>query len=111
MPAKPLPQSATEFLETFPKTPALIRHPVRCGRSSCRCARGEQHESWRLVWRGSDGRQRHLYVRKTDLLAVRRIVERRQTEERRAREATSAALAELRQIARLCRELGPSREG
>ncbi len=95
----------------FPKTPALIRHPVRCGRPNCRCACGEQHESWRLVWRGGDGRQRHLYVRKTELQAVRRIVELGQAEERRAREATTGALAELRQIARLCRELGPSREG
>ncbi len=111
MPAKPLPHSATEFLQTFPKTPALIRHPVRCGRPTCHCVRGEQHESWRLVWRGSDGRQRRRYVRKADLLTVRRIVERRHAEERRAREATSRALAELRQIARLCRELGPSREG
>ncbi len=107
MPAKPPPHSAMEFFETFPKTPALIRHPVRCGRPMCHCVRGEQHESWRLVWRGSDGRQRHHYVRKTDLLAVRRILERRQTDERRAREAAAVALAELRQLARLCRGLAP----
>ena len=111
MAGEPSPLCATEFLQTFPKTPALIRHPVRCGRPTCRCVRGDQHESWRLVWRGSDGRQRHLYVRKADLLTVRRMVERRQTEERRARAATAEALAELRQITRLCRELGPSGEG
>ncbi len=111
MPTKMPPHSATEFLEAFPKTLALIRHPVRCGRPTCRCARGEQHESWRLVWRGSDGRQCRRYVRKGDLLAVRRIVERRQTDERRVREATAQAFAELHQIARLCRELGPGGEG
>ncbi len=111
MPAKPLPQSATEFLETFPKTPALIRHPVRCGRPNCRWACGEQHESWRLVWRGGGGRQRRRYVRRCELPSVRRFVEHRQAEERRVREATADALAELRQIARLCRELGPGGEG
>ncbi len=96
---------ATVFAETFPKVPALVRHPVRCGSPSCRCARGERHESWRLVWRGQDGRQRHRYVRKADLAAVREIVRRRADHARAVRLERAVANAELRALIRLYREL------
>ncbi len=96
---------ATVFAETFPKVPALVRHPVRCGSPSCRCARGERHESWRLVWRGQDGRQRHRYVRQADLAAVREIVGRRAEQARARRLERAVASAELRALMRTCREL------
>ncbi len=95
----------TVFAETFPKVPALVRHPVRCGSPSCRCARGELHESWRLVWRGQDGRQRHRYVRRADLEAVRAIIGQRAAEARAARRERAIAGAELRTLIRLYREL------
>ena len=96
---------ATVFAETFPKVPALVRHPVRCGSPSCRCAGGELHESWRLVWRGEDGRQRRRYVRKADLEAVRAIVGRRADQARAVRLERAVANAELRALIRLYREL------
>jgi len=96
---------AIVFCETFPKVPALVRHPVRCGSPSCRCARGERHESWRLVWRGQDGRQRHRYVRRADLEAVRGILRQRTAEVRADRIERASAAAELRALVRLCREL------
>jgi len=95
----------TVFAETFPKVPALVRHPVRCGSPACRCARGELHESWRLVWRLPDGRQRRRYVRKADLAAVREIVRRRADQARAARLERAVANAELRALIRLYREL------
>ena len=95
----------TVFAETFPKVPALVRHPVRCGSPSCRCAGGDLHESWRLVWRGQDGRQRRRYVRKADLAAVREIVRRRADQARAARLERAVATAELRAMMRLYREL------
>ena len=95
----------TVFCETFPKVPALVWHPVRCGSPSCRCAGGERHESWRLVWRGQDGRQRHRYVRKADLEAVRAIVGRRAEEARATRRERAIAGAELRALVRMYREL------
>lgn len=64
-----------DFAETFPKIACLVRHPVRCGKPNCRCARGELHESWRLVWAGADGRQCHRYVRQADLDTVRAILD------------------------------------
>jgi len=97
--------SATVFAETFPKVPALVRHPVRCGSPSCRCAGGERHESWRLVWRGQDGRQRHRYVRQADLEAVREIVRRRAEQARARRLERAVANDEVRALIRLCREL------
>ena len=96
---------ATVFAETFPKVPALVRHPVRCGSPSCHCAGGDLHESWRLVWRGHDGRQRHRYVRKADLEVVREIVWRRATQARAARLERVIAGAELRTLIRLYCEL------
>ena len=71
----------TVFCETFPKLPALVRHPVRCGSPSCRCAR------------------------RADLEAVRAIVRRRADEARCARLERTAAAADLRALVRLCREL------
>ena len=96
---------STVFAETFPKVPALVRHPVRCGSPSCRCTRGELHESWRLVWRAADGRQRRRYVRRADLEAVRAIVGRRAEEARAARLERAIAGGELRTLIRLYREL------
>ena len=96
---------ATVFAETFPKVPALVRHPVRCGSPSCRCAHGERHESWRLVWRGPDGRQHHRYVRLADVETVRQIVQRRADAARAVRLPHDLATAELRAMMRTCREL------
>ncbi len=102
--------STTVFAETFPKVPALVRHLVRCGSPSCRCARGERHESWRLVWRGQDGRQRRRYVRQAELEDVRRIVTGRADAACAERRRRAEAGRELRDLMRLCgalyRELG-----
>jgi len=93
------------FCEKFPKVPALVRHPVRCGSPSCRCAGRDLHESWRLVWRGQDGRQRHRYVRLADVPAVREIVQGRADRARAMRLERAVATAELRALTRTCREI------
>src|SRR5215211_8765100 len=98
-------RSTTVFAETFPKIPALMRHPVRCGKPNCRCARGEVHDSWRLVWRGPDGRQCHRYVRRGDLPAVQGIIARRRAERRQTRLAMVRSVCQLQRLMRLCREL------
>ena len=103
--AQTSPSPAIVFAETFPKTPALVRHPVRCGKPSCRCARGELHESWRLVWRDGDGTQRHRYVRRAELDAVRAIVTARAGAAQAERRRRAEAAAELRTLMRLCRDL------
>lgn len=65
---------ATKVAELLPKIPALVRHPVRCGKPNCRCAHGQLHEAWRLYWRGPNGRQRFRHVPKVELDAVRAIL-------------------------------------
>jgi hypothetical protein len=96
--------SSIEFAETFPKMMSLVHHPVRCGKKSCRCARGELHTSWRLVWR-ENRRQRRRYVRADELDAVRVVVERRQAEARAARLERELALATLREWKRWMTEI------
>jgi Family of unknown function (DUF6788) len=99
--------SATEFVKTFHKTPSLVRHPVRCGKLNCRCAKGERHEAWRLVWWDQDeGRQRGYYVRKAEVEAVRKVVAEAQAEDREARRLVAETIRELRLMHRLTKLYG-----
>lgn len=59
----PLPK-----IEALPGSVHVQR--VRCGRSNCRCARGETHEAFYRFW-WEDGRLRKAYVRRADLESVR----------------------------------------
>jgi uncharacterized protein DUF6788 len=90
--------SVTNFAKTFPKTPALVRHPVRCGRPNCRCARGHLHESWRLVWRDVNGKQRHRYVPKAALEDVRAIIARRRETDQMWRRLVADSRAQLKEL-------------
>lgn len=50
---------------------AVCAQMVRCGKPSCKCARGELHGPYfyRFVWEG--GKQRKRYVRKEELQQIR----------------------------------------
>lgn len=96
--------SAPMVAESLPKIPAMTRHMVRCGRSNCRCAAGLLHESWRLVWRGLDGRQHYRYVRKAELNQVRAILTERRQERAAERVLLDSAFARIREIERWVRE-------
>jgi len=97
--------AALEIAETLYKTPALVRHRVRCGKPTCRCATGEGHGPyWFLHWR--DGAtQRRRYVRQADVAAVRRVIERRRRDDREARQAAALAGADLRRLRVWLKEL------
>ncbi len=96
-------QAVTDFAETFPKIPALQRHMVRCGKTSCRCSRGQLHESWRLVWRDQYDRQRRRYVPRQDVEQVREILESRRAKRDAERFRMNQALADLKRYMRLYR--------
>ncbi len=97
--------SALELAKMLYKTPALVRHRVRCGKPSCRCADGEGHGPyWFLHWRDG-GVQRRRYVRQADAAAVRRVVARRQRDDRAARRAAALAITDLRRLRAWLREL------
>jgi len=101
--------SVLEFAETFHKTPTLVRHRVRCGKPTCRCATGEGHGTyWFLRWR-EDGVQRRRYVRQADAAAVRAVIARRQRDDREARRAVAAASEDLRRLRTWLRELEADR--
>jgi hypothetical protein len=101
------PGSDTQQLaKTLYKTPALVRHRVRCGKAGCRCQRGELHGPYAfLYWRDAGGRQRRRYVRKADVAAIAQIVQHRQAADRAARQQTAAAVAALRALRCWLREL------
>ena len=97
--------SATETAKTFHKTPALVRHTVRCGKPNCRCTVGEGHGPyWILRWR-EGAFQRRRYVRREDVEAVRAVVERRRRDDREARRAVALAVDDLRRMRTWLRDL------
>lgn len=71
--------SAREVAETCPKIPALVAARTRCGRPTCRCARGELHATRYLRWR-EGGRHRRRYVRQADVADVEAVLAERRRE-------------------------------
>ena len=101
----PSARSATETARTFYKIPALVRHRVRCGKSTCRCVGGTGHGPyWFLHWR-EGATQRRRYVRRADVAAVRAVVEGRRRDDRAAREAVALAGDDLRRLRAWLRDL------
>ena len=99
-----------KLAKTLYKTPAFVRHGVKCGKTTCRCHAGSLHGPYAfLYWRDEGGRQRRRYVRKADAELIERIVQDRQRAEREARRQALAARAELRQLRSWLRELERSR--
>jgi Family of unknown function (DUF6788) len=98
--------AALELAKTLYKTPALVRHGVRCGKAVCRCQRGELHGPYAfLYWRDAQGKQRRCYVRQADVAAVEQLVTQRRAADRAARRRAVEAAADLRQLRRWLREL------
>lgn len=62
----------TKFENLLPKMPgAVCAQMIRCGKPSCKCARGELHGPYfyRFVW--ERGKQRKRYVRQADVQQIR----------------------------------------
>lgn len=71
----------------------LARQWVRCGRPSCRCARGELHGPYWYHFTREGGRLRKRYVKPGDLADVRAGIEAR----RRRKAETTFSRAALRE--------------
>jgi hypothetical protein len=98
-------QSATQFAETFPKIPALVVDHRRCGRSGCRCERGQLHGPYfYLRWR-EGSRQRRRYVKAAEVAAVQAALSRRRRARAVDRAAFAADLTLLRRLTELSREM------
>jgi hypothetical protein len=73
----------------------LQRQRVRCGKSNCKCARGELHIGF-YVFYSQRGVQRKFYVRRDDVAKVRAFVEAR----KRRDAAFRAEIAQARNFLR-----------
>ncbi len=99
------PCSATETAETLYKTPALVAHHVRCGKSTCRCATGDGHGPyWFLYWR-EGAKQRRRYVPAAEVPSVRAVVEQRRAAEQAERLVLEQSLEAWRGMQRWLRDL------
>ena len=92
----------TENPEPLPKTlPGVVcAQRVRCGKPTCRCARGPGHLAYYRFWR-EGGRLRKAHVRRADLDAVRAACDAR----RRERRELAEAWRRWRELAVLVREV------
>jgi hypothetical protein len=71
---------------------------VRCGKPSCRCARGELHGPYfyRFVWQG--GKQRKIYVKQQEAAQVRQACEMRRENARAERSEFEANRLAVRRL-------------
>jgi hypothetical protein len=95
-----------KLIETLPKTRAVSLHQqwTRCGKPSCRCARGALHGPyWYLFWR-ERGRLHKRYVPRAELAQMRALV----AEHRAGLALQRAALRLYRQLWR--EQLGEMRQ-
>jgi hypothetical protein len=104
LPLHALPSLAIEVAGTCPKIPALIVTGTRCGKTGCRCRRGELHQTRYLRWR-EDGRHRRCYVRLADVEAVEAVLARRRIARAVERMTWQQAARQLEALEARSREL------
>lgn len=102
-----LRQSATEFAETFYKTPALVSYRIRCGKPTCRCATTDyRHGPYSaLFWRDASGRLRRRYVPKAEVERVHEIIDLRQAIDQQWRQLLAESRDCLRSLRQVTKEM------
>ncbi len=75
----------------------LQKQRVRCGKTNCKCVRGEKHEAFYLFY-SRRGRQLKFYVRRDDVPKVREYVEARKRRDAALRAEMRHARAFLRRM-------------
>lgn len=89
-------QSITNFVE--PLSGSLLRQWVRCGKPSCRCARGDLHGPyWYRYWRDEEGRAHKHYVAPSRLDEIEAGI----AERRRGYTAFNTVLERVRSLAKV----------
>ena len=97
----PDPKNGDLLPKSEPLPGVLLANLVRCGKPTCRCARGELHGPYLYRrWR-EGGRQRRAYVGPQDAEQVRAALD----EWRRLHPPAYAARQQLAELRRLLREL------
>ena len=93
--------TAVENGETLPKKGALCAQWKRCGRPTCRCARGRLHGPYHCLFWREGGRLRKRYVRRADVDSLRVAI----AAWRRLHPPTWTTRQALAELRRLVREL------
>ncbi len=76
----------------------IYQQSVRCGRTNCRCAKGEAHAGYfYIIWRHGS-RQRKRYVPKHLVDQVREAIEAIREERRRERDQLCLSVGLLREL-------------
>jgi hypothetical protein len=95
--AKPLPK-------TIPG--AVIAQMVRCGKSSCKCARGELHGPYFYRFWRTGRRLRKTYVRKSEAAAIKAACDNYRNDRREIRQMILDNKQQWRDLKALLKELG-----
>jgi len=70
------PQQLEAFLEPFPVLAgSLVKQYVVCGKSGCRCQRGQKHGPLFYLYWKEQGRSRSLYVPREKVAEVQRQIQ------------------------------------
>ena len=70
------PQQLRAFLEPFPVLAgSLVKQYVVCGKSGCRCQRGQKHGPLFYLYWKEQGRSRSLYVPREKVAEVQRQIQ------------------------------------
>jgi hypothetical protein len=95
-----------ESRRPLPKIGAVCAQWVRCGRSGCRCARGEQHGPYSYLFWRENGQLHKRYVRLTEAEALREEYSGRRAAKREMREHLRTWHQQWRRLDALLREVG-----
>ncbi len=99
----------TKTTKSLPKTIGEITtggvylQRVRCGKSNCKCARGDTHTAY-YFFASRDGKLTKTYIRKSQVKAFSRLVDRAAAERKRQRRTDKSGWDSLRQLRQSLRE-------
>lgn len=96
--AKSLPKTIEEIT-----TGGVYRQRVRCGKSNCKCARGEPHTAY-YFFASRNGKLTKTYIRKAHVEEVSRLVDRAIAERQRQKQIDKSALDLLKHLRQSLRE-------
>lgn len=96
--AKVLPKTAEDI-----QNGGLYLQRVRCGKSNCKCARGETHSAYYFFTR-RNGKLVKIYVRKADVEAFSELINLAMVERAQRRQSSQSSRALLKRLRESVRE-------
>jgi hypothetical protein len=90
--------SLPKILRLVERSGSLQPQRVRCGKTNCRCARGDLHEGYYYLFQSTPAGLRKYYVRRKDVPAVRAAIAERRERRHALRSEFNEAMALLRRM-------------